>query len=89
MKTNSLTGCDTTQSGQNIMIFLANINMFLPDYVVSISDDSILQSHCCENLKFHIIRNAETEKAWHHDMPSHDAQLLRQGWPSSTQRTTT
>lgn len=62
MNTNSLPGCDTTQSGQNMMIFLANINTFLPDSVVSISDDSILQSHYCENLKLHIIRNAETKR---------------------------
>jgi hypothetical protein len=41
------------QCDQNILTFSGNINIFIPDYVVPISDDSILQSHCCENLKLH------------------------------------
>jgi len=36
--------------------------MFIPDYVMSLSDESILQSHCCENLKLHNPRCVETKR---------------------------
>ena len=53
MNTTTVFWNDTTQSSQNILTFVGNISMFLPDYVISIPDDSILQNHCRENLKLH------------------------------------